>query len=132
VQGLRGQVRTRPPFAPAYVHYTEKLAAYVNVLSRVMTISDVAAVTELSWNTVKDIVKARLQKDYGHIPLRDLKLLSIDEIYVGKRKQYYTVVMDLESGRIVWVSRGMVDSRSGQGTGLTGGYEREGFALLAS
>jgi len=106
VQGLRGQIRTCPLFAPAYVHYTEKLAAYVNVLSRVMTISDVAAVTELSWNTVKDIVKARLQKDYGHIPLRDLKLLAIDEIYVGKRKQYYTVVMDLESGRIVWVSRG--------------------------
>ena len=71
-----------------------------------MTLSDVAAVTALSWNTVKDIVKARLQKDYGHIPLRDLKLLAIDEIYVGKRKQYYTVVLDLESGRIVWVSRG--------------------------
>ena len=71
-----------------------------------MTLSDVAAVTALSWNTVKAIVKARLQKDYGHIPLRDLKLLSIDEIYVGKRKQYYTIVMDLESGRIIWVSRG--------------------------
>ena len=71
-----------------------------------MTLSDVAAVTALSWNTVKAIVKARLQKDYGHIPLRDLRLLAIDEIYVGKRKQYYTVVLDLESGRIVWVSRG--------------------------
>ena len=71
-----------------------------------MTLSDVAAVTELSWNTVRDIVQARLQKDYGHLPLRDLKLLSIDEIYVGQRKQYYTVVLDLESGRIVWVSRG--------------------------
>ena len=71
-----------------------------------MTISDVAEVTGLSWDTVKDIVKARLQKDYGHRPYRHLKLLSIDEIYVGKRKQYYTVVLDLVSGRIVWVSRG--------------------------
>ena len=71
-----------------------------------MTISDVAEVTGLSWDTVKDIVKARLQKDYGHLPYRHLKLLSIDEIYVGKRKQYYTVVLDLVSGRIVWVSRG--------------------------
>lgn len=88
------------------MHYTEKLATYVNVLSRVMTISDVAEVTDLSWDTVKNIVKARLQKDYGHIPYRPLKLLSIDEIYVGQRKKYYTVVLDLESGRIVWVSRG--------------------------
>ena len=32
--------------------------------------------------------------------------MSIDEIYVGKRKQYYTLVLDLGTGRIVWVSRG--------------------------
>lgn len=88
------------------MHYTEKLAAYVDMLSRLMTISDVAAVSGLSWDTVKDIVKLRLKKDYGHIPCRHLKNLSIDEIYVGRRRKYYTLVLDLESGRIVWVSRG--------------------------
>jgi len=88
------------------VHYTEKLATYADVLSRVMTIRDAAEVSGLSWDTVKDIVKDRLKKDYGHIPCRHLKNLSIDEIYVGKRKKYYTLVLDLESGRIVWVSRG--------------------------
>ena len=71
-----------------------------------MTISDVAQVSGLSWDTVKDIVKARLKNDYGHIACRHLKNLSIDEIYVGKRRKYYTLVLDLESGRIVWVSRG--------------------------
>ena len=55
VQGLRGQIRTRPPFAPADVHYTEKLASSVNVLSRVLTISAVAAGTEWRWNTGKDL-----------------------------------------------------------------------------
>ena len=79
---------------------------YADVLSRVMTISDAAEVSGMSWDTVKDIVKERLKKDYGHIPCRHLKNLSIDEIYVGKRKKYYTLVLDLESGRIVWVSRG--------------------------
>jgi transposase len=71
-----------------------------------MTISDVAAVTALSWDTVKGIVQARLQRDYGSLSYKHLKRLSIDEIYVGKRKQYYTLVLDLDSGRIVWVSRG--------------------------
>ena len=71
-----------------------------------MTITDVAEVTDLGWDTVKGIVKARLHKDYGQIPCKDLKYLSIDEIYVGKRRKFYTLVLDLESGRIVWVSRG--------------------------
>jgi transposase len=70
-----------------------------------MTITDVAEVTALSWDTVKGIVQARLQKDYGNSSYKDLKHLSIDEIYVGKRKKYYTLVLDLDSGRIVWVSR---------------------------
>ena len=71
-----------------------------------MTISDVAELCGLSWNTVKGIVKRRLKKDYGHIPCRHLKNLSIDEIYVGKRRKFYTLVLDLDSGRIVWVCRG--------------------------
>ena len=71
-----------------------------------MTISDVAEVTELSWDTVKRLVQTRVQKDYGNISYKHLKHLSIDEIYVGKRKKYYTLVLDLDSGRIVWVSRG--------------------------
>lgn len=50
-----------PPFAAAYVHYTEKLAAYAHVLRRVMTITDVAVVTALSWDTVRGLVQARLQ-----------------------------------------------------------------------
>ncbi len=88
------------------MHYSEKLAKYANVLSRLMTISDVAELTCLSWDTVKRIVKERLRKDYGRISYKRLKNLSIDEIYVGKSRKYYTLVLDLETGRIVWVSRG--------------------------
>jgi len=88
------------------VHYTEKLAHYADTLSRLMTISDVAALSGLSWDTVKGIVKARLKKDYGRILFKHLKQLSIDEIYVGKQKKYYPLVLDLESGRIMWVSPG--------------------------
>ena len=70
-----------------------------------MTLSDAAALSALAWDTVKEIVKRRLRRDYGHIDLKGLRSLSIDEIYMGKRG-YYTLVMDLESGRIVWVSSG--------------------------
>lgn len=71
-----------------------------------MTLRDVADLTGLNWDTVKDIAKRRLRRDYGRIDLRGVRYLSIDEIYVGKRRGYYTLVMDLESGRILWVSQG--------------------------
>jgi transposase len=71
-----------------------------------MTITDLAIVTGLGWGTVKDMVKKRLQKDYGAPRLKDLKHLSIDEIYLGRRRKYYTLVLDLDSGRIVWVANG--------------------------
>ena len=71
-----------------------------------MTISDLAAITGLGWDTVKDIVKARLEKDPGHPRLKELKRLSIDEIYVGRRRKFYTLVIDLDSGRVVWLAHG--------------------------
>jgi len=71
-----------------------------------MTLGDVAALAGLGWDAAKRIVKRRLRRDYGRIDLRGVKHLSIDEIYVGKRRGYYTLVLDLDSGRILWVSRG--------------------------
>lgn len=71
-----------------------------------MCLSDVAGLLGLSWDTVKDLVKERLEEDYGRPNLKGLRYLSIDEIYVGREKKFYTLVIDLESGRIVWVARG--------------------------
>lgn len=71
-----------------------------------MTVTDLAAVTGLGWDTVKNIIKARLEKDYGHPRLKELQRLSIDEIYLGRRQKFYTLVIDLDSGRIVWVAKG--------------------------
>jgi hypothetical protein len=95
VRGLRQTLRGRPPFAPAYVRYTRRLQAFIEDLSGRMTISDLSAITGLGWDTVKDIVKARLEKDHGHPRLKELKRLSIDEIYVGRRRKFYTLVIDL-------------------------------------
>jgi transposase len=82
------------------------LKRYVIDLSRMMTILDVAELTGLCWDTVKDLVKARLAKDYAHIRLKDLRRLAIDEIYLGRKKKYLTLVIDQETGRIIWVGRG--------------------------
>ena len=79
---------------------------FVYGLSRVTTLSDVADITLLTWDTVKEITKKYLAKDYGKPALAQVRLLAIDEIYLGKRKRFYTIVLDLESGHIVWVKAG--------------------------
>jgi len=71
-----------------------------------MTVSDLAAFTRLGWDTVKNIIKAKLEKDFGRPALKGLQHLSIDEIYVGRKKKFYTLVIDLDTGRIVWVAPG--------------------------
>lgn len=71
-----------------------------------MTLQDVAQLTALNWDTVKEVVKRRLRRDYGRLDFKGVRYLSIDEIYVGKQRGYYTLVMDLESGRILWVGLG--------------------------
>jgi len=80
--------------------------AFVQTLAQVMCLSDVAGLTGLAWDTVKDLVKARLERDYGRPQLRGLRYLSIDEIYVGRTRKFYTLVINLETGRIVWVAPG--------------------------
>jgi transposase len=75
-------------------------------LSRVMTMSDVAELTLLSWDTVKAITKTHLAKDYGKPALQGVCYLGIDEIHLGSKQRYYTIVIDLEDGRILWAKPG--------------------------
>jgi transposase len=70
-----------------------------------MPLADVARLAHLGWDTVKEIVKSDLARRYAHIPLAGLKRLAIDELYLGKAMRFITLVIDLDTGRIVWVSR---------------------------
>jgi transposase len=71
-----------------------------------MTMSDVAELTLLSWDTVKAITKTHLAKDDGKPPLQGVRYLGIDEIHLGSKKRYYSIVIDLEDGRILWAKPG--------------------------
>lgn len=71
-----------------------------------MTLSDVAQLTLLSWDTAKAIAKTHLAKDYGRPALRGVRFLGIDEIHLGKKARFFTIVIDLEDGRILWAKPG--------------------------
>ena len=93
-------------FADPKKHYTRALARYVLELSQWMTLQDVAGHLGLSWDTVKDIQKQHLTLHYTKPKLKHLRQIAIDEISIGKGHRYVTVVLDLESGAVVFVGRG--------------------------
>lgn len=86
--------------------YTKQLERFVVDLCRVMTISDVAALVGLGWDTVKEIEKRYLARRFDPPRLRHVRRIAIDEIAVRKGHDYKTIVLDLDSGRIVFVGDG--------------------------
>lgn len=103
---MREDLRGLPPFARAYCRYTRGMERFVCQLSRWMTLAEVACVSRLCWDTVKEIVKSDLGKRYARIPLKGVKYLAVDEFHVGRKGKFLTVVIDLESGDILWVAKG--------------------------
>jgi len=93
-------------FADPRFSYTRAFERYVLELSQHMTILDVARHLCVSWDTIKDIQKRYLKKKFSHPSLRDLRHMAIDEIAVKKGHRYVTVVLDLESGAIIFVGDG--------------------------
>jgi hypothetical protein len=71
--------------ADAKKPYSKKLAAWVVALLPMSTIQDVAKITGLSWDQVKDIEKTYLQKNYSKVDVKHLQYIAIDEFYIGKR-----------------------------------------------
>jgi transposase len=93
-------------FADPRYSYTRSFERYVLELSKHMTILDVARHLNVSWDMIKDIQKRYLKKKFSHPRLKDIRWIAIDEIAVKKGHKYLTVVLDLESGAIVFVGDG--------------------------
>lgn len=99
-------VQERIPYAKEKCQYTKRLGRYIQDLCQYMTIKAVANNLGMSWNTVKDINKERLKRKYGRPDLHGLRLIGIDEFAVKKGHVYMTIVVDLETGRVVYVGDG--------------------------
>ena len=86
--------------------YTKSFERLVVECGRMMTIQNVARFLSIGWDTVKDIVKRNLLKRFTNPRFGHLKRLAIDEISVAKGHKYLTVVLDLDSGAVVFVGDG--------------------------
>ncbi len=108
VECLDCQARRMLPvtFAERRRTYTRAFERYVWDLSQMMTIQDIALHLGVGWDLIKDIQKRYLNRKYGKPRLCDLKRIAIDEISNSKGHKYLTIVLDLDSGRVVFVGKG--------------------------
>lgn len=93
-------------FADPKKRYTRSFERYALELSRHMTIQDVAQHLQVSWDTIKGIQASNLQRRFGKPKLHKLKQIAIDEIAIGKGHHYLTVVLNLDTGAVVFVGDG--------------------------
>jgi transposase len=93
-------------FAQPRRSYTRTFECYALELARHMTIKDVARHLEVSWDVIKDIQKRNLKKRFARPKLHKLKQIAIDEISISKGRRYLTIVLDLQSGAVVFVGDG--------------------------
>ena len=94
-------------FVEPYARVTNRLAAYAAELCRRgLSVDAVAAHLDLDPKTIKAIDKAALHREFGPTTYEGLRRLAIDEIAVKKGHQYMTVVLDYDTGRVVWMGEG--------------------------
>jgi transposase len=102
-----GIIRQVPvAFADPRRSYTRAFERYALELGRLMTIQDVAQHLRVGWDTIKDIQKRDLYRRFRKPRLHKLKQIAIDEIAIGAGHRYLTVVLNLQTGAVVFVGDG--------------------------
>lgn len=71
-----------------------------------MTLKDTANLLNITWDTVKDIHRNYLERHYSSPSLNGVDCIGIDEFAVHKGHVYKTIVVDLRTGRILYVGEG--------------------------
>ena len=93
-------------FAHGKRTYTARLENLVMDMLDFATIKATAEFLHLTWDTVKDIHKRRLSRKYANPDISGVRNIGIDEFAVRKGQVYKTVVVDLDTGRIIHVGDG--------------------------
>ncbi|MBF0197031.1 MAG: ISL3 family transposase [Planctomycetes bacterium] len=96
-------------FAEPKKSYIRAFSREVIGLSQKMAIQDVADYLDVSWHVIKEIQKESLRKKFRNLKLKEVTHIAIDEICIGKGRDFVTLVMDLVSGAILY----MEDGKSG-------------------
>jgi transposase len=94
------------PWLDRYQRMTKRLAEKIATLAQVLPIKHVAAWFHVSWGTVKQIDKRALQARLGPLVLTGVRQIAIDEFALRRGHVYATIVVEVETKRVLWLARG--------------------------
>ena len=60
----------------------------------------------ISWDIIKSIHKKYLKDRYEKIDMSEVEYVSIDEFSIAKRHKYMTIIVDIQTGRIIYAIEG--------------------------
>jgi len=97
----------RLDFVDTSQRVTMRLGTYAAELCRRgLAVETVADHLDLDPKTVKQFDKQALTEKFGQTAYDGLERIAIDEIAVKKGHRYMTVVLDYDTGRVVWMGQG--------------------------
>ncbi len=70
-----------------------------------LTVQEVADHLGLDWKTVKRVDQTFLEEEFGRTDYDGLRILAVDEIAIKRGHNYMSVVLDHETGRVVWLAK---------------------------
>lgn len=94
------------PFAGAGARHTHAFDQLVASLAQQMAATPLARLLRLSWRTVGRICARVVRAQLGSSRLRGLRRIGVDEVSYRRGHNYLTLVVDHDSGRVVWASEG--------------------------
>jgi transposase len=89
-----------------YARVTRRLAESVARMCQVLPIKHVAEYFALSWDTVKAIDKAYLNRTLGPVDLSGVEVIGMDEFAIQRGHRYATLVVEIHTKRVLWIGRG--------------------------
>ena len=95
----------RLPFAMPGLRMTRRFFERIAALCTRLPIAAVAEMAKLSWATVAKVDAHAIRLGLGEraLDLQGLRWIGVDEVSWTGGRRYFTIVTDLESGRVVWI-----------------------------
>src|SRR5215469_3548598 len=85
---------------------TKRLKQFASALCCSMTAKEVSNILPFSDDTIRRWDKEILEQQYGEVDLSNVKVLLIDEKSIGAGHNYVTLVLDEETGELLYKAKG--------------------------
>jgi len=101
-----GVVTERLPWLEPRHRVTKRMERAIGELCEHMTIKHTARFFRLDWGTVKAVDKRHLKENLATQEEVPIRIIGMDEFAIQKGHRYATVIINLETGAVIWVGRG--------------------------